>query len=293
MEQDKDKNKDTVIEWPDRPEMETGNYVEQTEAQIAQAQKYAAEQERRAKRERDMAILSDIANLVTKGAAMHGGAWKIDREEAKSAIGNEKLRALRESNSKQLAEYARLRMAAQDAQRKERNAEKKAVYDAAVDKAKLEASIAERNARLQETKEHNDAMEAIAKQNADTKETVANQNADTKAPNKKGGNGKTTTGDSKKEIRYIDGWAFNINSPAEVDEAYAKMVQADPSKAVKKQSLVSPEGEVVNNPSTAQKRDALTKGGMTKEAPPKSNNRAKTNGKKAGFTTGKKAGFNK
>jgi hypothetical protein len=288
MEQDKDKKDVTVIEWPDRPAMETGNYVEQTEAQIAQAQKYAAEQERRAKRERDMAILSDIANLVTKGAAMHGGAWKIDKEEARSAVANEKLRALRESNSKQLAEYARMRVAAQDAQRKERNAEKKAVYDAAVDKAKLEASIAERNARLQEVKEHNDAMEAIAKQNADTKETVATN----KKGNTSGGGGKTTTGDSKKEIRYIDGWAFNINSPAEVDEAYAKMVQADPNKAAKKRDEY---GDLVfnDNPNTAQKRDALTKGGMTKVAPKRSNNRAKNNGKKAGFTTGKKAGFNK
>lgn len=269
MEQDKDKKDVTVIEWPDRPVMETGNYVEQTEEQIAQAQKSAAEQERRAKRDRDMAILSDIANLVTKGAAMHGGAWKIDKEEARSAVANEKLRALRESNSKLLAEYARRRIEAADADRKDRNAEKKAVYDAAVDKAKLEASIAERNAKLQEVEEHNDAMEAIAKQNADTRKKEAD--------NKGKGGGKSTTGGSGsgkvKNMRYIGDWGFDFDSAAEVDEAYAIMVQADPSKAAKKMDEF---GDLVfnDNPNTAQKRDALTKGGMT--ATPPSANKGKT-----------------
>lgn len=282
MEQDKDKKDVTVIEWPDRPVMETGNYVEQTEEQIAQAQKYAAEQERRAKRDRDMAIISDIANLVTKGAAMHGGAWKIDKEEARSAVANEKLRALRESNSKQLAEYARMRVAAQDAQRKERNAAAKAEYDAEVDKAKLLASIARTNAELKEKQEHNDAMEAIAKQNADTRK----KEADNKGKGGGSGSGKV------KNMRYIGDWGFDFDSAAEVDEAYAIMVQADPSKAAKKMDEF---GDLVfnDNPNTAQKRDALIKGGVTKEAPKRGNNRAKTNGKTAGFTTGKKAGFNK
>ena len=285
VQQNEDGGKITIL-WPERPEMEKGNYVEQTDAQIAQAQKSAAEQERRAKRDRDMAIISDIANLVTKGAAMHGGAWKIDKEEARSAAANDRLRALRESNSKLLAEYARQRMEAADAARKERNAEKKAEYDAAVNKAKLEASIARNNAELKERQEHNDVMEAIAKQNADTKEAATGKNGS------KSGNGKTATSDSKKNIRYIDGWAFDIDSAAEVDEAYAKMVQADENKAVKKPSYVNPKGyEVVENPSTAQKRDALTKGGMTATPPKKNAVSGANKGKTAGFSSGKKAGF--
>lgn len=143
---------------PIYPEQEAGNYVEQTEAQIAQAQKYAAEQERKAKRERDMAILSDIANLVTKGAAVAGGAWKINKDESATAATNEKLRALRDSNSKQLVEYAKMRMAAADAARKERNAEKLAQYNADLNNYKLDIEAA-KYANEQAYKERREARE--------------------------------------------------------------------------------------------------------------------------------------
>lgn len=286
MEQDKDKKNGEYIEqnedggktilWPDRPEMEKGNYVADAERQIAQAQRYAAEQEKKAKRDRDMAIISDIANLVTKGAAMHGGAWKIDKEEARSAVANEKLRALRESNSKLLAEYARQRMEAADAARKERNAEKKAEYDAAVDKAKLLASIARTEAELKEKQEHNDVMEDIAWQNSDTRKKEAD--------NKGKGGGKSTTGGSGsgkvKNIRYIGDWAFDYNDDKAVVEAYWHMVQADQSKIATEEVVTSRGNKVekaVSNPSVNQMRGALTKGGMTKEP--------KKNGTVAGYTT--------
>ena len=260
------------------PELEQDNYVAQVEAETAEAKKRAEQLEKQAKWDRDMALWGDMANLVTKGAAMHGGAWKIDKEEARSAVANEKLRALRESNSKLLAEYARQRMEAADADRKERNAAAKAEYDAEVDKAKLQAFIARTEAELKEKQEHNDEMEKIAWQNSDTRKKEADN---------KGG-GKSTTGGSGsgkvKNIRYIGDWAFDFDSAAEVDEAYAKMVQADPSKAAQKRDEF---GDPVfnDNPNTAQKRDALTKGGMT--ATPPSANKGKT----AGFSSGKKAGF--
>lgn len=253
MEQDKDKKDVTVIEWPDLPEMEKGNYVEQTDAQIAQAQKSAAEQERRAKRDRDMAILSDIANLVTKGAAMHGGAWKIDKEEARSAVANDKLRALRESNSKQLAEYARMRVAAQDAQRKERNAAAKAKYDAKVAQAKWEADEDYRNARLKEEESYHNALLGI--QGA-REERLKNQG---------GGSG---SGNKEKKIRYINGMAFDYNDDKAVVEAYWRMVEADPNSAVTEPDLVNG-NKAVSNPSVNQMRGALGRGGMTKE--PKKN----------------------
>lgn len=109
------------LKAPVYPTLEKDNIVEQTEAQ---------KQEQRAKRDRDMAIIGDIANLVSKGAAMHGGAWKINKDENATAVANEKLAKLRESNSKQLAEHLKMRMAAADAARKERNAAKLAQYNA-------------------------------------------------------------------------------------------------------------------------------------------------------------------
>jgi hypothetical protein len=162
-----------------------------------------------------------------------------------------------------------MRVAAQDAQRKEQNAEKKAVYDAAVDKAKLLASIARTDAELKEKERHQKVLEDIAKQNADTRKKEAD--------NKGKGGGKSTTGGSGsgkvKNMRYIGDWGFDFDSAAEVDEAYAIMVQADPSKAAKKMDEF---GDLVfnDNPNTAQKRDALTKGGMT--ATPPSANKGKT-----------------
>ena len=268
-----------TILWPERPEMEKGNYVEQTDAQIAQAQKYAAEQERRAKRDRDMAILSDIANLATKGAAMHGGAWKIDKEEARSAVANEKLRALRESNSKLLAEYARRRMEAADAARKERNAEKKAEYDAAVDKAKWEADEDYRNARLKEEESYHNALLGI--QGA-REERLKNQG---------GGNG---SGNKEKMIRYINGMAFDYNDDKAVVYAYSKMVQADPGKIITEEFVTSRGKKVekaVSNPSVNQMRRALVNGGMTATPPKKNAVSGANKGKTAGFSSGKKAGF--
>ena len=273
-----DGGKMTIL-WPERPKMEKGNYVEQTDAQIAQAQKYAAEQERRAKRDRDMAILSDIANLATKGAAMHGGAWKIDKEEARSAVANEKLRALRESNSKLLAEYARRRMEAADAARKERNAEKKAEYDAAVDKAKWEADEDYRNARLKEEESYHNALLGI--QGA-REERLKNQG---------GGNG---SGNKEKMIRYINGMAFDYNDDKAVVYAYSKMVQADPGKIITEEFVTSRGKKVekaVSNPSVNQMRRALVNGGMTATPPKKNAVSGANKGKTAGFSSGKKAGF--
>lgn len=239
------------------PELEQGNYVVQTEAEIAEARRQAELQEKRAKRDRDMAILGDIANLVSKGAAMHGGAWKMNKDESMAAQGNAKLRALQESNSKQLAEYAKMRMNAADADRKERNAQKVAEYNAEVEQYKRDLE-AEKYAKEQERKDKQDALKE-----AETASTIAKNQASTNYYNSGGRSGK------EKNMRYLGDWTFDFDNAAEVDEAYAKMVQADPSKAVTETSYLFPNGKVVKNPSTQQKRDALTNGGMTKE--PKKN----------------------
>lgn len=147
---------------PYYPELEAGNHVAQTEAQIAETQRSAELLEKRAKRDRDMAILGDMANLVAKGAAMHGGAWKINNDELQSAKANERLRALQQKNAAQMAEYAKMRVAANDNARKERNAMKKAQYDTDVEAYKREQAQANTLARLEEQERHNRAMEGTA-----------------------------------------------------------------------------------------------------------------------------------
>lgn len=155
------------LKYPEHPELEQGNYEAQAEAQIAQAEKLAELQENRAKRDRDMALIGDMAGLFAKGAAMHGGAWKINKDESQAAKGNEKLRALQNENVARLAEYAKMRVAARDAQRKERNAQRLAQYNAEVEAYKS-AVEAEKYAKEQERKDKQDALKE-----AETASTIA------------------------------------------------------------------------------------------------------------------------
>lgn len=238
--------------YPEHPELEQGNYEAQTEAQIAESKRLAELQERRAKRDRDMAILGDIANMVSKGAAMHGGAWKVNKDEPMAAKGNEKLRALQESNSKQLAEYAKMRLAAKDADRKERNAAAVAKYNADVNAYKS-AVEAERYAKEEDRR-------------AKVADSEIEKNKAYRAYYENGGSGNKSAGKAK-NIRYLGDWEFDFDSAAEVDEAYARMVQADSGKAVQEYDTVAMTEKPVANPSTAQKRDALVRGGITKEKP--------------------------
>lgn len=246
---------------PEYPTIDEGTYAEDVERGIAEAEKKAAEIERQAKRDRDMALIGDMAHLVSQGAAMHGGAWKIGQTQNESAKGNERLRQLREKNAAQTAAFAKERAALMEAKRKEQNAQKLAKYNAEVEQYKRDLE-AEKYAKEQERKDRQEALKE-----AETASTIAKNQASTNYYNSGGRSGK------EKNMRYLGDWAFDFDNAAEVDEAYAKMVQADPSKAVTETSYLFPNGKVVKNPSTQQKRDALTNGGMTKEAP-----RAKTNG---------------
>ena len=150
------------------PELEQDNYVAQVEAETAEAKKRAEQLEKQAKWDRDMALWGDMANLAAKGAAMHGGAWKINKDESAAAKGNERLRALQKENAAQLAAYAKQEVAARDAARKERNAQKLAQYNAEVEQYKrdLEAErraedVAHREAKLDETRSYHDAQLGI------------------------------------------------------------------------------------------------------------------------------------
>lgn len=140
------------------PELEQDNYVAQVEAETAEAKKRAEQLEKQAKWDRDMALWGDMANLAAKGAAMHGGAWKINKDESAAAKGNERLRALQKENAAQLAAYAKQEVAARDAARKERNAQKLAQYNAEVEQYKRDLE-AEKYAKEQERKDRQEARQ--------------------------------------------------------------------------------------------------------------------------------------
>lgn len=140
------------------PELEQDNYVAQTEAETAEAKKRAEQLEKQAKWDRDMALWGDMANIAAKGAAMHGGAWKINKDESAAAKGNERLRALQKENAAQLAAYAKQEVAARDAARKERNAQKLAQYNAEVEAYKRDLE-AEKYAKEQERKDRQEARQ--------------------------------------------------------------------------------------------------------------------------------------
>lgn len=146
---------------PEYPVLDEGTYAEDVERGIVEAEKKAAEIERQAKRDRDMALIGDMAHLVSQGAAMHGGAWKIGQTQNEGAKGNERLRVLREKNAAQTAAFAKERAALMETKRKEQNAQKLAKYNAELEAYKREQAQANTLARLEEQERHNRAMEQI------------------------------------------------------------------------------------------------------------------------------------
>lgn len=146
---------------PVYPTLDEGTYAEDVERGIAEAEKKAAEIEKQAKRDRDMALIGDMAHLVSQGAAMHGGAWKIGQTQNESAKGNERLRVLREKNAAQTAAFAKERAALMEAKRKEQNAQKLAKYNAEVEAYKSAQAQANADRDFAEKKRHNEETEKI------------------------------------------------------------------------------------------------------------------------------------
>lgn len=144
---------------PVYPTLDEGTYAEDVERGIAEAEKKAAEIERQAKRDRDMALIGDMAHLVSQGAAMHSGAWKIGQTQNESAKGNERLRVLREKNAAQTAAFAKERAALREAKRKEQNAQKLAQYNAELEAYKSAQVQANADRDFDEKKRHNEETE--------------------------------------------------------------------------------------------------------------------------------------
>ena len=75
---------------------------------IAQMEK----QERQAKRERNAALLSDIARVGAQVWAHDGGAWKIDKNTPATTAANSRLQAVRDKNAASMMLYAQRRQEA-------------------------------------------------------------------------------------------------------------------------------------------------------------------------------------
>lgn len=215
---------------PVYPAIDEGTYAEDVERGIVEAEKKAAEIEKQAKRDRDMALIGDMAHLVSQGAAMHGGAWKIGQTQNEGAKGNERLRVLREKNAAQTAAFAKERAALMEAKRKEQNAQKLAQYNAEVEAYKREQAQANTLARLEEQERHNRAMEQIQTDREDRLE-------------KQGGGGSSVNRDvflinddgTKKVFKYAD-------SPNNIRDAYVWLYTNHPEYAVMRNELVYEEG---------------------------------------------------
>lgn len=139
------------------PEYEVSNKNAELEAERKAAENRMREQEEKARRDRDMAIFGDVANLFAQGAALHVGGKNVEKTPSAAAVGNERLRKLQEGNSKQMAEYARQQIEARDAARKERNAQKQAQYNAEVEQYKRDLE-AQKYAKEQDRKDKQDAL---------------------------------------------------------------------------------------------------------------------------------------
>lgn len=198
--------------YPDFPVFEENSYEKDADA-LAEAERKRAEQmEKKARRDRDMAIIGDLAGLFAQGAAMHGGAYMTGRTESATAQANERLRKIQESNSKQLAEYARQQMVARNNARKERNAMKKAQYDARVEAEKYAKELEYKAAEEKRKEALNESN--IAKNKAYEAYYLAG-------------------GTKKQYPMEVLGVRFDANNDADVANAYHELVKRGMAKAQK------------------------------------------------------------
>ena len=95
---------------------QTPDYLGEVERRAASAERRAEQDRKRVRRERNAAILGDIAKLGAQTWAKEGGAWKIPEFTPATVKANDKLAALRERHAAEVAAFARERAAARQAQ---------------------------------------------------------------------------------------------------------------------------------------------------------------------------------
>lgn len=111
---------------------QTPDYLGEVERRAADAEKQAELEKKRLRRERNAAIISDIAKLGAQAFMLDGGVTNIERFTPNSQIVNDKIASLSEKRAAQIAAFAKERAAARAAQVADNNA-----------RMKLETSLAE------------------------------------------------------------------------------------------------------------------------------------------------------
>lgn len=161
---------------------QTPNYVEAEKKYQEAGKKQMEIAEKRAKRQRNLAIFGDLAKLGAQAYAKGGGVYKIDKITPQTEIANEKLRKVRDNNAAQIMAYAERMRAAQQGDAANEQARMKAEYDYSIADAAAKAKAA-KDARDYQYKVYKDAVDADLKERG-----LALQEdrlAETKAHNKK------------------------------------------------------------------------------------------------------------
>lgn len=124
---------------------QTPDYLGEVERRAADAEKQAELDKKKLRRERNAAIISDIAKLGAQAFMLDGGVTNIERFTPNSQIVNDKIASLSEKRAAQIAAFAKERAAARAALVADNNARMKLEMSLAADDAKRKAT-AERDA---------------------------------------------------------------------------------------------------------------------------------------------------
>lgn len=135
------------------------NYVEAEKKYQEAGKKQMEIAEKRAKRQRDLAIFGDLAKLGAQAYAKNGGVYKIDKFTPQTEIANEKLRRVRDNNAAQIMAYAERMRTAQQGDAANEQARMKAEYDYGVADAAAKAKAA-KDERDYQYKVDKDAVDA-------------------------------------------------------------------------------------------------------------------------------------
>ena len=124
---------------------QTPDYLGEVERRAADAEKQAELEKKRLRRERNAAIISDIAKLGAQAFMLDGGVTNIERFTPQSQVVNDKIASLSEKRAAQIAAFAKERAAARAALVADNNARMKLEISLAADDAERKAK-AERDA---------------------------------------------------------------------------------------------------------------------------------------------------
>lgn len=156
------------VEYKHTSWWQTPNFVAEQEKLENIAKQRMEADEKRARWQRNAAIIGDVAKLGLQSAALAGGATKVDRFSPETTSANEKMQAIRDRNAAQIMEFAKQRSAAREAERADKIAKGKLEASLAASEAEREykerqraEDVAHRNRVAEETARHNEEMEKI------------------------------------------------------------------------------------------------------------------------------------